>query len=59
MEKNYFISLTELETSLIEGGSWLSFGLGYVYGAVKYYGGQAYDWIGKNYRGNETLMNCI
>jgi hypothetical protein len=51
--------LTELETSLIEGGSWLSFGLGYAYEAVKYYGGQAYDWIGRNYRGNETLMNCI
>lgn len=59
MEKNYFISLTDQEISQIEGGTWLSHAYGFVYEAVRVYGGQVLDWIGQNSAGNETLMNCI
>ncbi|HHX70293.1 MAG TPA: hypothetical protein GX708_19855 [Gallicola sp.] len=59
METNYFIPLIEIETVEVEGGSYLSFGFGFVYEAIRVYGGQALDWIGNNYNGNETLMNCI
>lgn len=59
MENNYFVSLTDQETLEVGGGSWLSYGLGYAYEAVKFYGEKALDWIGQNSAGNETLMNCI
>jgi len=59
IKNNYFISLTNQETLEVEGGSWLSYGLGYAYEAIKYYGEKALDWIGQYPAGNETLMNCI
>lgn len=54
-----YIELSEEQMLEINGGTYLSKALGFVYGTIEALGAAAWDVITTPGADNETLMNCI